>query len=608
VRPAVLPEPVRRSDRLAPQQADLPARPSFNPSGGLAELAGALSGIVPSLNTAFEGFMRGRREAEGAEADADATQAAMQSEVRTWADAVKANPELADRSPFYRRVYEERLARTAIQRRGNEVFGRYWASPAASSTDPNAVNEWMREQFRDVLEGLNGNPSALAAAAEELRSQSTQLLRAHQQNATRNLVARNESSFDSAVGAVFDEAAQRRWSNDQIHTRLTQLQAEALAQGVDGATINRVMSSQLGEAMVRHGRSDLAELGSRARPDGTPGFATTAQGRGLLENARSRIQSAAVQASNLAYTQERRRLLREGQEASTAAVRELLTAADEGRRPEVSSQTIARLASIDRDLAGWVINMGKNIQDWDNSRRENPMLSATLELEAARGTLQEMDLLGLHAQGQIGPEAFRRLARTNFEAQNSTILNDGAVQSIIQSASRFAGDPEGMSGVFRNPLAATQIETDLRRALVEYRAANPGKTHGEVVVWLQEEANRRIPSYVPGARLRELQRTIDSTRSAAEQAAANAVPIQFPEAAIQLRPGTGGADPVPMPYRPGRMQPTQGQLQALVTGLRTNPNDLALIEAFDRQFGANAAHHFISRHNREVNQRSNQPR
>nr|WP_314073591.1 hypothetical protein [uncultured Roseococcus sp.] len=292
------------------------------------------------------------------------------------------DPTLADRSPYYRRIYEERLARTLVQRRGNEVFSNYWQSPLAGSADPNAVQGWLEEQFRDTLDGLAENPTALAAASEELRGQATQLTRTHTQNAAQNLVRRNEDSFNSAVGTAFDEAAQRRQPVAALTERLQGLEAEARAQGVDGRQINTILSAQLGEAIVRHNRSDFAEVGRANRPDRTPGFATTAQGRQAIASAQDRVHAAAVRASNLAYTQEMRARARAGDEAMRGVATAFAQSAQSGDPPTITPQQLQQLASIDPALASRALELQRGMRSFADERNVQPGLVAVTEAQS----------------------------------------------------------------------------------------------------------------------------------------------------------------------------------------------------------------------------------
>ena len=93
----------------------LPAPPPSGPSG-LTQLGQALTSIVPGLDRVLQSYAEGVRKTEETEANVAADLASRAAHIQTWADAVKENPALADRSPYFRRIYEERLGGTAVQR------------------------------------------------------------------------------------------------------------------------------------------------------------------------------------------------------------------------------------------------------------------------------------------------------------------------------------------------------------------------------------------------------------------------------------------------------------------------------------------------------------
>jgi soluble lytic murein transglycosylase-like protein len=193
--------PVRPGPRVAPNRANLPERPGL--SDDLLALGTALSGLSPVLQGIATDYFKGVRQEEAGAADMDATKASLEN-VASWSDAVRLNPALADKSPFYRQIYEERLARQTITRKGNELHAEYWNSEIAGSEDPAAIQGWMTERLKPVLEAYKDNPAARAAAAEEVRGQAQSLTRTHQANAVKNLVTKNEDSFSAAVSSVFD--------------------------------------------------------------------------------------------------------------------------------------------------------------------------------------------------------------------------------------------------------------------------------------------------------------------------------------------------------------------------------------------------------------------
>lgn len=559
-RPAARAEPVRRQDPRAPQAPDIAAGPPRGPNE-LTQIAAALGGLVPGLNQAFGSYMEGVRQVEGAEAETEATRQGMRQDVRNWADAVRANPALAASSPYYRRIFEERLARTVVQRRGNEVFAAYWQSPVAGSEDPTAIQGWLREQFKDTLTDLAENPSALAAASEELRAQALTLTRTHAQNAAQNLVRRNEDGFNAAVGTAFDQGVQRGEPVEVLSARLQQIEAEARAQGVDGRQINRILAGQLQEAIVRHNRTDLARLGSIPRPDGTPGFGATAEGRSAINNAMERVHAASVRASNLAWTNEQRARARAADTAMGAVVTDLMRQTEAGEVPRIAPQTIAAVARIDPDLASKLFALENGAQQAADGRNSNPVLWATLQVQIGQGLVDENGITRAVANQQVSRAEARELYSLVRSVRQDNLLNDGGVNRVIEGFANFVRRPDPLmseTDAGRN-LAATQYSASLRSALMTWRQANPTASPGEAAVWLQQEAERQIPRFVERD---QLGAALDNIRSAGRSNDAN-IPQPRPSppsapAPVNPTAPQGAPAPAAAPSPPIRNQPLAG--------------------------------------------------
>lgn len=463
------------------------------------QLGAALASLQPGLEGLMRGYAEGQRQVDAAQAEADAQQMALRRDIRSWADAVRENPALADRSPYYRQIYETRLARNVVQNRSNEVFAEYWQSDLAGSTDPGAIQGWLRERYSGALDNFRGSPAALAAATEELRNQAQTLVRTHSQQAARNLVQRNEDSFNAAIGAVFDQAAQRGWNAEWMNGELRRLQDEAVAQGLDGRAINRALIAQTEEAMVRHNRPDLARLGDVERPDGTPGFGRTAEGRNAFRRAEDRIMSRQVQASNLAFANIARERAEAERNAHIALADHLYGQLSRGQDPQLSPDLIRQLARVSPDLAGRAHTLFNQSRDF--ARQDNAPLVAMLELGISRGVADERGLNEAFAARQMSPATYSRLLGQVNAIRNDSTLNDGSVQRIIDEARQLVGDPDQMGGIFRRPEAAAAMGMQLRDALIRFRQENRAATLGQSVEFLQKEVERLVPIYAPGMNL-----------------------------------------------------------------------------------------------------------
>jgi hypothetical protein len=231
--------PVHRPDPVAPLAA-----PGLRPRGltNVDQLVGSLQGLNRNLLQAAGSWAEEQRKNERGTAEADATALSLRNQdVNDWGQAVAADPSLADRSPYYRQIFEERLARASVARQANSAFAEYFSSEISGSADPAAIQGFLSERLGGTLERYRNTPAAAAGAAEELRQQAQTLTRMHQQRAAGNLVAQNEDSIESRVNSLVDGFATRGGAGQTVSfragqdpgglaTSLQQVEGEARAQ------------------------------------------------------------------------------------------------------------------------------------------------------------------------------------------------------------------------------------------------------------------------------------------------------------------------------------------------------------------------------------------
>lgn len=702
--------PVRAPDPVAPQPRQLPRRPDM--SNGLTSLAAALSGIRPVLQGAAELYFQGQRAEERQTADADATLMSVRNNAATWAEAVRNDPGLADRSPYYRQIYEERLARQSVLRRGNELHAEYWGSDIAGSEDPTAVMGWLSTRMGDLLDQYRDSPAQRAAAAEEVRNQAQALVRTHQQNAVRNLVQRNEDSLSSAAGAVFDahavrgggrggdatfaipdnirslyEAASRetgiparilmaqgyhesggfaadvlsgarrgsrgeigiaqalpttaanpgynvpaiserdlldpakaiRWQAQYLAARgraagvrdwndpqqaliglasyngtgqgsqgyardvwriaerqrgatsgpggdgpnaiglgaeLQRLEAEGRAQGLDRRRMNQIMTQATAAAMVRHGRVDFATLGDMQRPDGTPGFGTTAEGRLALEQARQQVLSRQVTEENLAYTRQRRAQQIAGDALAGEAARSMLEQMERGETPRLSIEQLARANRLNPDLIGTFTNLQSQLRGV--AQAEDARSVADLELRVNTGEASVRDVMASIGTIVRDPETIRRLTSKALEqSSDASIFRNPVVTQIIRETQEAAAGVEG-NGVLKNYGIGIATGNSMRESIARFQRENPQASQVDIINHLREEQRRLVPSFnrdvnIPGyeARARD-PNAADPRQTTTERTAAVEPNASFN---WQRRPAFGSVADLETAYSEWRRNP-----------------------------------------------------
>lgn len=190
---------------------------------------------------------------------------------------------------------------------------------------------------------------------------------------------------------------------------------------------------------------------------------------------------------------------------------------------------------MDPGLASRALDLQRGMRSYADERHVQPGLVAVTEAQIWTGEMDERGLLQLHlAEGgsRIGTDNFNRLMGMVRSARNDGFLNDGAVRNIVQDFGRFVSRPDPMTGAIEGPsaLAAARYQSQLIGSLAEYRRANPNKSNGEYLQWLQQEAERMLPSFVPreelnAARARE-QGARDSNMASYPRPPAPAAPVQ----------------------------------------------------------------------------------
>ncbi|CUA90938.1 Muramidase (phage lambda lysozyme) [Chelatococcus sambhunathii] len=196
-----LPTPVAPVRPMAPIE---PARPRAPTPSNVDQLVNALSALNPKITAALGKFF----DEENKQDAADAEMRVLMDGVNSWGEAVAKDPTLADRSPVFRQVYEARTARNRVQARAGQLISEYWQSDIASSEDPTAINKWLSERMKDVLDTAQ-SPAERAAMAEEVMTVTRQFVQGHRERARGNLVEKNRESVSVGFQTTIDNYAAR---------------------------------------------------------------------------------------------------------------------------------------------------------------------------------------------------------------------------------------------------------------------------------------------------------------------------------------------------------------------------------------------------------------
>lgn len=194
------PRPVGPVRPFAPNAPDLPAPPPKD--NRTEQLVTALAGFNKSLGT----FLSARQEKQNSEDGTEAELRAIRDNVSSWSEAVRNDPSLADRSPFFRQMYESRVARNRVQANALGMISDYASSPIANSTDPGEIQKWLADRMKPIIDTAT-NPAEREAMLDEVVRTSKQFMHTHTNNARANLVYKNQVAYGQAVDGVFNEAA-----------------------------------------------------------------------------------------------------------------------------------------------------------------------------------------------------------------------------------------------------------------------------------------------------------------------------------------------------------------------------------------------------------------
>ena len=233
------PRPIAPVRELAPTMGALPAAPGRS---DVSQLINALSGFSGSIQRLGDQSFQQYREKE----NLDAQMQAMRDNVSSWSQAVALDPTLADKSPFFRSVYESRMATNAVQLRAGQLMKDYYTSGLQSSEDPNAIQKWFGDKTKDLVDAAQ-TPGGKEATLEALTKVQKQFVEAHQKNALGNLLQKNEASVSSGVQTTMDNFAARGPAEpyktaDPVSTGLKPYETaflNAIAGGESGGQYNR---------------------------------------------------------------------------------------------------------------------------------------------------------------------------------------------------------------------------------------------------------------------------------------------------------------------------------------------------------------------------------
>lgn len=537
----------------APEAPTMPRAPAR--TNGIMEFAEALRTVNPALDRAFTRYARETAQEDAQRADIRA----LQDNAKSWAEAVQRDPKLADESPWFRRFYEDRLARTTMQRKSAELMKEYYGSDIATSTDPGAINSWLMERMGDTLQQLD-NETQRSAAVEELKTIASQLHQRHTETAVQNLVQANLDSVSENLSAIIDNHISVNGGAVDVPALIGALHAEesaARAQGIGGKDLNRLVVDVFSTKMEQHGLDDLAAVIEAPRPDGQAGAGKTRDGIKLIQAARDAIFSKAVQSENLRWQRWQRE--REMQEISAvrSAMGIMLDQITNGQTPALSPDVLAEVAQANPEAAARMLSVQGQLQSYDQT--EDPVAVSSFLAEVYSGEASILDVERAVRSGTLrDPTTIRNAYDEAGRNKDNTVLSDPVVKDALRDIEELVGEPIEQ-GVLANPDKANEAMRLLRLDIMEWAENNPGYTKMDLVKRTDETSLQLIDRYRPSA---WMNRPAEVERRKQEL----------------IRASYAGREP------------NQTELE----GLRKEAADPVIRRAFDQTFGPGAADYYLT--------------
>jgi hypothetical protein len=171
-------------------------------ANSLYQLGQVLSDLSPKLR---EFYMT--RQKQQAELDlAAGQQAALEADgVSSWAEAVSSGVVSPNASPWFQRGFKQRLGRNLALQAQLELMDRYSKSEIRASTDATAIQEFLRENLKEIV-GEVDDPLVREGLTPEVDRIVNQMVALHVQNSSTNARAKSVEQLGIAVGLVVDEA------------------------------------------------------------------------------------------------------------------------------------------------------------------------------------------------------------------------------------------------------------------------------------------------------------------------------------------------------------------------------------------------------------------
>ena len=467
-----------------------------NPNSGLAGLAQGLSSLVPGL----EGLTQLRRgeqqlEDEAANEEAAAEGRALFNQNRVeLARAVREGTIPAGANPHLQYAYRVAELKARGMQFGQELGQAWTQSEARNSNDPEAFQDFIRQQTEALYESLGDDYSA-SELNDGLDPEYQRALSVLQSQHTAYRINANEQRALSSAGALVGSivqgfAAQPVDPTSDEGGRIRGLASTVISEeatnlirtGIGGRVVNRVLVDSLISQAEALGRTDILGLADNIRT-GSGVISGIPEHLSRLQAARQRIE----QRQRATESYERSRVDRERSEAGDRIIgasmsRALETGGDPNDPAFREAQTIVAQLVEEGTLAPSVLTgmnaFQRRLNSDTTSITEDPEDIVALYDQLGRtDTNNGMALiLGLAEQERLTPSGVRSAIAYLEGRREASGLFDSDIYREATSAIRgvvVTPTYQNPSGTQRQRVRANNAARDLDGRIIRWASENP---------------------------------------------------------------------------------------------------------------------------------------
>lgn len=468
------------------QAPQIPAGPSQTEQlvRALAPLSSQLQGLI--------GDMRDRAEKDQAETDKiEGERRFIEGNQQGFVEAVRQDPSLANRSPVFRRAFQEAEGVALARRASSEIEQEYQQWEGRERATPDQLAGWLADRVRTRFEGASAN--TLRTALPTIRELQNRISGRNATEVGNRVYADAVETAKGDVRTVLQQALSPqgasetdpngviRFNPTQVAREVENITTRLRNAGVSGQDLNKAIVDEVTAVAIQKNDPRILEVLQRDRSNGTPGAGLTTYGRDRIERAEEVIFRNSERLENVAT----RRLERERREAYRVAVRNVTSTLMGNPEADISEDLIRLGSQHDPDFALKVENMRKTVRERAESDNPADIRDAQVRIfQSERPTSQIFEEV---ANGNIrNPATMRQLfndasrleqARNRGESGSASLEIYRSVRSAI--VGRLTDPGIADQNTARAQAGGSRAVLDFDLAVAEWDSRNPEATRIE---------------------------------------------------------------------------------------------------------------------------------